>query len=102
MYMCECGEIFDEPNSRTEVMGEYQGTPAWDSFGVCPCCDSEEITEVDLCICGEHKDSSEDYCDNCLNFINNAMSSFISSVQGYLHIEYKQAVDLILYDMERR
>lgn len=47
-YRClECGEIFDEPDEIRENVGEFWGTPAYESFNVCPCCKSDEIEEVD-------------------------------------------------------
>ena len=103
MYMCECGEIFDEPNSRAEVMGEYQGTPAWDSFGVCPCCDSEEITEVNFCpIAGEYKPVTEEYNEMAVNWGD---EEFYPSMIGFIEEKwgcgFKDAKEFLEYIVER-
>lgn len=102
MYMCECGEIFDEPKSRKEIIGEYQGAPAWDSFGVCPCCDSEEITEVNLCpITGEYKQVTEDYHDVAVNWGDEFWSYVCQSIQRRWDCDFKDAKEFLEYIVER-
>jgi len=42
MYKCECcGEIFEEPKYVQECMGEFWGTPAFETWAVCPYCEGE-------------------------------------------------------------
>lgn len=50
MYKChECGCIFDEDDAgeRRESVGEFWGSPSYQSIMVCPECDSDEIDETD-------------------------------------------------------
>lgn len=103
MYICECGEIFDEPKSRTEVIGEYQGAPAWDNFGVCPCCDSEEFTEVNFCpITGEYKPATEEYNEMAVNWGDN---EFYPSIIGFIKEKwgcgFKEAKEFLEHIVER-
>ena len=56
-YKCyDCGEEFDEPATRRELVGEFWGTPAYDNFDCCPRCRSDEIEEV-------FEDDETDYND---------------------------------------
>ena len=49
MYHCEeCKAEFDEPKAVREYMGEFWGTPAYDTFYYCPICGSEAIEEGHL------------------------------------------------------
>ena len=48
MLICnDCGEIFDDDDleSRSECVGEFWGSPAYDSYGVCPYCGSDDYEE---------------------------------------------------------
>lgn len=46
-YKCnECGNEFDEPDTYTECMGEFWGVPAYEEFGCCPRCKSDDYEEV--------------------------------------------------------
>ena len=48
MYKCEdCGEVFDRPKYTRKCMGEFWGMPAYETWAVCPYCDSEEITKTE-------------------------------------------------------
>lgn len=44
---CKCKTIFDEDMAETqsEYMGEFWGSPAYESYLVCPNCRTEEIEE---------------------------------------------------------
>ena len=44
---CKCKTIFDEDMAKTqsEYMGEFWGSPAYESYLVCPNCRTEEIEE---------------------------------------------------------
>lgn len=47
-YRClDCGAIFNglELKEYDEVIGDFWGAPAFDSFMLCPYCDSENINE---------------------------------------------------------
>lgn len=49
-YKCyNCGCIFDEEDAgeRQENVGDFWGSPAYQSILVCPECDSDEIDETD-------------------------------------------------------
>ena len=49
-YKCNnCGETFDEDDAeeRRDCVGEFWGSPAYDSVMVCPECGSDEIEETD-------------------------------------------------------
>ena len=48
MYKCdECGAVFDKPKYVKEYMGEFWGSPAYETWAVCPNCKSDDIEEVD-------------------------------------------------------
>ena len=58
-YRCEdCGAIFDEDeiDSRSEYVGEFWGTPAYQTFNYCPECGSDCIREYE----GEDEEETED------------------------------------------
>ena len=42
-----CDEVFDEDDleSRSECVGEFWGSPAYDSYGICPYCGSDDYDE---------------------------------------------------------
>ena len=44
-----CDEVFDEDDleSRSECVGEFWGSPAYDSYGVCPFCGSDDYDEYE-------------------------------------------------------
>lgn len=47
-YRClSCGKMFDEPKYIREYMGEFWGSPAFETFPVSPCCgaDFDEVEE---------------------------------------------------------
>ena len=48
MYICEdCGKVFDEPKTYEECMGEFWGAPAYETFAICPFCESEAFKGYD-------------------------------------------------------
>ena len=48
MYKCEeCGNVFDEPKMVQECVGEFWGTPAYETWAVCPDCGSDEIEDYE-------------------------------------------------------
>jgi hypothetical protein len=47
MFVClDCGNKFDEPNTYSECMGEFWGTPAYEEFDNCPYCGEGAIREL--------------------------------------------------------
>lgn len=50
MMRCyDCGCVFDEEEAdeKRECVGEFWGTPAYESYMVCPKCKSDDIEEVE-------------------------------------------------------
>ena len=46
-YKCnDCEAEFNEPDTYTEYMGEFWGVPAYEEFGCCPVCKSDDYEEV--------------------------------------------------------
>lgn len=42
MYKCcECGKLFEEPDTIQEYRGEFWGTPAYEPVDVSPCCEAD-------------------------------------------------------------
>lgn len=69
MYRCtHCKHLFEEPEVRsyTECVGEFWGTPAYDTFTDehCPDCGSDDFEEVHS-TCWNCK-----YIDKCGNYEN--------------------------------
>jgi hypothetical protein len=47
MYKCnDCENTFNEPDSYRECIGEFWGFPAYEEFGSCPICGSDDYEEV--------------------------------------------------------
>lgn len=46
---CDCGCVFDEDDAdkRSECVGEFWGSPAYDSYLVCPDCGSDDIEDYE-------------------------------------------------------
>lgn len=51
-YCTSCGEIFDEPDSYSECVGEFWGSPAYQEFAECPYCGGafEETESCGYCL----------------------------------------------------
>lgn len=46
-YKCnDCEREFNEPDSYEECMGEFWGSPAYETFYCCPFCGSDDYEEV--------------------------------------------------------
>ena len=65
---CNCGAVFNKEDAegKREYVGEFWGTPAYDTIDVCPECDSEELEDFEIPYeeCDTYKEC--DYnCDSC-------------------------------------
>ena len=51
-YCTSCGEIFDEPETYSECVGEFWGAPAYQDFAECPYCGGafEETESCGYCL----------------------------------------------------
>lgn len=102
MYRCECGQIFDEPKIMQELMGEYSGVPAFDGFDVCPSCESDELTEIDLCpLAKEYKPVTEDYHDEVINWGDDFWTYVCESIQRRWDCSFKEAKEFLEYIVGR-
>ena len=46
-YICvDCMKQFDEPDTYQECVGEFWGTPAYDTFYKCPYCGSDAVMDT--------------------------------------------------------
>lgn len=74
MYMCRiCRTVFADPSWESEIVGEYQGQPARETWATCPDCGSPEIEEAHECpTCGEY--TTDEYCSECIAFMISAVS----------------------------
>ena len=109
-YICEnCGEVFDEDEVKAVYYDEGEGVmrgPLYD-HDECPHCGSEDISEARECIacCGYfsgYDPSSLDYCESCQNAIHEQNEEHIENVKKYFNLDYEDAIELILFDLERR
>ena len=49
LFKCnDCKRTFYEPHYVEEYRGEFWGTPAYETVGYCPFCDSEDFDEADI------------------------------------------------------
>ena len=96
MYRCErCGELFTDPEMKTEFVGEYMGSPANETYAVCPLCGDEQIEEMNRCICGQWKAKTADYCDECIRARDEIVASSILELQRWLDIGHLDAMKLL-------
>ena len=106
MLYCEnCHSFHDEEHLMrfTECVGEYQGTPAYQTFYACPDCGSTDMEEAHDCpICGTPLQGSEDYCSGCIELADCALTEALKQIQNGLHIDYKDALELLTEQVERR
>ena len=109
-YICEnCGEVFDEDEIKEVYTMEGEGVmrgPLYD-HDECPHCGSEDISEARECIacCGYfsgYDPSSLDYCPSYQNAIHEQNEENIESVKKYFNLDYEDAIEIILFDLERR
>lgn len=103
MFKCnDCKEMFDTPEIRSENMGEFWGTPAYEQYGVCPICGSDDFDEMKKCpVSGEYMDSSEDYAKGVIEWGEDLFSRMIKHVQDTWQCDYKSAKEFLGDIMER-
>lgn len=72
MYICECGEVFEEPERTRGDSYEFCGATGYIDNYVCPVCGSEHYYEAKQCEgCGEYfaeDDLKEGFCEYCWQF----------------------------------
>ena len=96
MYKCEtCGILLDEPGIKKEMIGEYMGSPAMEIYAVCPCCGHDELIPMNLCQCGQPKEKSADWCDDCKASRDEIIASSIMEVQRWTGMGYKDSLELL-------
>ena len=109
-YICsDCGNVFREDEIKEVYTMEGEGCmrgPMHD-HDECPYCGSEAIAEARECIarCGyfsEEDTGSLDYCPSCQNAIHEQNEEHIENVKKYFNLDYEDAIELILFDLERR
>ena len=108
-YICHhCDTVFDEQDAGwdCEMIGEgSMRGPLW--YHTCPKCGSDEYGEARECIacCGyfsEEDTGSLDYCQSCQNAIHEQNEEHIENVKKHFNLDYEDAIELILFDLERR
>ena len=105
-YICgDCGEVFDEDEIKEVYYDEGEGVmrgPLFDHFE-CPECGNEVYDEAVHCpVCEEYYNGEEDYCENCQKAIHEQNDEFIKTVQDYFNLDYGEAIELMLFDLEGR
>lgn len=67
MYICnDCGEVFSD-HKIVKDPRPYGMSVAYEEFGVCPHCNSDDWSEAEQCVrCGEYVAELHDgFCDCC-------------------------------------
>ena len=98
MFVCDnCGSEFESPKLRMEDMGEYWGAPAWEPWGICPSCGSEEIEEEDYCpMCDScYPANGRNYCDSCFTIVNDKFQSFINELASDWKFKRDNIIEVI-------
>lgn len=83
MYVCnDCGAEFESPKLDRERLGEYWGQPAWETWGSCPGCGSDDIEMEETCpMCKEEFiPNGKRYCDTCITVVNEAFQATINEL----------------------
>ena len=76
-YFClDCEEEFQERDYFIELHTEVDCIDR-EVMYICPICGSFDYEEMSDCLCcGEPIRSSEDYCNSCIDFANEAIEQF--------------------------
>ena len=101
MYICnDCGAEFEYPKLEKEKFGEYWGAPAWETWGVCPGCGSDDMTLERTCpMCGEdYKPNDKRYCDTCITIVSEAFQETINELSKDWKFK-KEDIKEVLYDL---
>ena len=97
-----CGRSFDRPATAYQMHYEVD-TLRERAYPICPYCESEEIEESDTCpICGNIKQTAEDYCNDCQAAIHEDVGSFLKEICTRFKIDIDTATEWAMYDIERR
>lgn len=59
----------------------------------CPIC-GEELDDADLCTCGKHKPTYEDYCPSCVWARDHILTTAIAEIRGETGLSHDGAYDL--------
>ena len=96
-YICDdCGNVFNSDNAIIEKEDVQ-------AYIRCPYCSSLYYSDAVKCeICGELYKAENGYCDGCVTAIAEFTSEFIEQVKTYFKINYKEAVEFITAEMEKR
>lgn len=105
MLICNrCGDTFDEPKTKYEYHSEVD-TRQYESYQVCPYCESDDIDECGRCdCCGDYivatrkqnlKRKLDRYCVPCENLVNDLMDETIANIKEANGVDFKKAIDLI-------
>lgn len=81
MWICkDCGERFNNPATRAE----YRGEGAYEYYGCCPSCESENYEETAICAeCGKEVGESElteGLCADCEKAVQDKVTSLFRSL----------------------
>ena len=101
MYICnDCGAEFESPKLQMERIGEYWGQPAWEPWGSCPGCGSDDIEMESTCpMCGEeYKPNDKRYCDTCFTVVSEAFRKTINELAKDWKFK-KENIKEVLYDL---
>lgn len=60
----------------------------------CPIC-GEELDDADLCTCGKHKPTYEDYCPSCTGSRDRIMKRAIAKAEEETGMSHNDAYDLL-------
>ena len=62
---CRCNAVFDpeDADSRSECVGEFWGSPAYDTIDMCPECGSDDLEDLEQPY--DECDENEDCDGNC-------------------------------------
>lgn len=102
MICNNCGRVFYEPATAYQYHMEIDDN-RYRAYPICPYCESEEIEESDTCaVCGNDKQRTADYCNECQASIHEDVSRFIQELCSRFLIDSDTVVEWIMYDIEGR
>ena len=99
MYKClDCGEI-SSVLKEIKIPHWEVDTKIYETFSVCPVCESRDLDDVKLCpACNEHYIGEfDDYCEECFGDV----SAAVSQIAEQKKLSWEDAVDLVSAWIER-